>query len=81
MPDLDEANIEVKLSNAHQIFSGKAEKDANYRMSERRHGSFRRSFRLPENVNADKIEASFNSSILTSVLPRARRPRRKPGST
>lgn len=40
-------------------------------MSERRSGSFRRFFRLPENVNADKIEASFNSGILTRVLPKS----------
>lgn len=41
-------------------------------MSERRSGSFQRSFRPPEIINADKIEASFKSGILTSVLPKSK---------
>ncbi len=75
LPGMDEKNIEVKLSNGSLIISGekkeeKEEKDANYYMSERRYGSFQRTFRVPEGVNADKIEASFKNGVLTVSLPK-----------
>jgi len=76
LPGLDEKNIEVKLSNGSLILSGekkeeKEEKDANYYMSERRYGSFQRSFRLPDGVDADKIEARFKNGVLTVALPKS----------
>jgi HSP20 family protein len=39
-------------------------------MSERRYGSFQRSFWVPEGVEADKIEASFKHGVLTVSLPK-----------
>jgi len=40
-------------------------------LSERRYGSFRRSFRLPQTVDAENIEAHLENGILTVVLPKA----------
>ena len=40
-------------------------------MSERRYGSFRRSFQLPETVDADRIEAAFAKGVLTVKLPKS----------
>jgi hypothetical protein len=45
------------------------EKD-DYRMSKRRYGSFQRSLRLPETVDEDEVEASFNNGVL-KVTPSA----------
>lgn len=75
LPGMDEKNIEVKLSNGLLIVSGekmeeREEKEANYHMSERRYGSFQRSFRLPEGINADKIEATFQKGVLKVALPK-----------
>lgn len=75
LPGMDEKNIEVKLANGNLIISGekkeeKEEKDANYHVSERRYGSFQRSFRLPEGTNADKIEANFKNGVLTIAVPK-----------
>jgi HSP20 family protein len=75
LPGMDEKNIEVKLSNEMLVIKGekreeKEEKEANYYMSERRYGSFQRAFRLPQGVNADKIEASFKNGVLTVALPK-----------
>jgi HSP20 family protein len=39
-------------------------------LSERRYGSFLRSFPVPEGVDTDKIEASFAKGILTVKLPK-----------
>lgn len=75
LPGLDEKNIEVKLVNGSLVISGekkeeKEEKDANYHVSERRYGSFQRTFRLPEGVDAAKIEANFRNGVLTVALPK-----------
>ena len=32
------------------------------------HGSFQRSFQVPDGVDADKIEASFKNGVLTVIL-------------
>jgi HSP20 family protein len=75
LPGLDEKNVEVKLSNGSLIISGekkdeKEEKDKDYYFSERRYGSFRRAFRIPDGVDADKIEAAFDKGVLTVRLPK-----------
>ena len=42
----------------------------NYHLSERRYGSFMRSFPLPDGLELDKIEASFKNGVLKVVLPK-----------
>ena len=46
--------------------------------AERVHGSFERAVRLPEFVDADRIEASFTNGLLTVTVPKAQaaQPRR-----
>ena len=75
LPGMDESNIEVKLSNGMLTITGekkeeKEEKKKDYYLSERRYGSFERSFQLPEGVDADKIEAKFTKGVLKVVLPK-----------
>ena len=74
LPGLDEKNIEVKLSDDVLTIKGekkeeKEEKQKDYYLSERRYGSFQRSFRLPDGVDAEKIEARFKNGVLTLSLP------------
>jgi len=75
LPGMDESNIGVKLSNGTLTIKGekkdeKEEKKKDYYLSERRFGSFQRSFQVPEGVDADKIEASFKKGLLTVTLPK-----------
>ncbi len=85
LPGLDEKNIEVKLSNSTLTIKGekqeeKEEKKKDYYVSERRFGSFERSFHVPEGVDVDKIEASFNKGVLKVTLPKtpaAQKPEKK----
>jgi HSP20 family protein len=48
----------------------KEEKDARYTRKEYSYSSFRRSFALPEEVNQEKIEASYEDGVLKVVLPK-----------
>ena len=85
LPGLDEKNVEVKLAEGMLTIKGekqeeKEEKKKDYDLHERRFGAFERSFRVPETVDADKIEARFNKGVLTVTLPKkpeARKPEKK----
>jgi HSP20 family protein len=75
LPGLDEKDVEVKLVNGNLTIKGekkeeKEEREKDYYLSERRYGSFVRSFPVPEGVSDDKIEASFAKGVLTIKLPK-----------
>jgi HSP20 family protein len=85
LPGLDEKNIEVNVANGALTIKGekheeKEERKKGYYLQERHFGSFERSFRLPEGVDADKSEASFNKGVLMVRLPKkpeAQKPAKK----
>ena len=64
--DVDE-NV-LTVSGERKFEEEKAEKT--YRSVQTSYGSFKRSFGLPENVNAKKIEAKYNNGILEVVIPK-----------
>nr|WP_144291661.1 Hsp20/alpha crystallin family protein [Rhodoligotrophos appendicifer] len=75
LPGLDQKDVDVTVANDTLTIKGekkeeKEKREQDYYLSERRFGSFLRAFRLPEGVNADKIEASFAKGILTVTLPK-----------
>lgn len=41
-----------------------------YLIRERRSSSFSRRFTLPEDINAEKVEANFKNGVLTITIPR-----------
>ena len=72
----EEKSVEVKLANGMLTIKGekqdeKEEKKQDYYMRERTFGSFQRSFQLPADVDADKIEAGFKKGVLTVTLPKS----------
>jgi HSP20 family protein len=76
LPGMDEKNIELKVADDVLTIKGekkeeKEEKKKDYYLSERRFGSFQRSFSVPNGVDADKIEAHFKNGILTVKLPKS----------
>jgi len=76
LPGLDESNVEVKFADGFLTIKGekheeKEEKKKDYYLSERRFGSFQRSFQVPKSVDADKIVANFKNGVLTVTLPKS----------
>jgi HSP20 family protein len=76
LPGMEEKDIEVKFADGVLSVTGekkeeKEEKKKDWYLSERRYGSFRRAFRVPEGVDADKIEATFKNGVLTVSLPKS----------
>ncbi|MPV71742.1 Hsp20/alpha crystallin family protein [Burkholderia sp. BE17] len=75
LPGLSEKDIEVKLANGGLSIRGekheeKEEQHKDYYVHERRFGSFERYFRMPDGVDRNKIEASFQKGVLTVTLPK-----------
>jgi HSP20 family protein len=75
LPGMSEKDIEVNLSGDTLTIKGekreeKEEKEKNYYVSERRYGSFQRSFTVPDSVDRDRVEASFEKGVLTLALPK-----------
>lgn len=84
MPGMDERSVEISVQD--DLLSVRAEKrdeaedkGSNRYFSERRYGMCARSFRLPADVDQDRIAASMKNGILTVSLPKAQtsRPSRK----
>jgi HSP20 family protein len=76
LPGMEEKDIDVKYADGVLTIKGekkeeKEEKKKDYYLSERRFGSFQRAFRVPDGVEADKIDASFKNGVLTVVLPKS----------
>lgn len=75
IPGMDSKNIDISLDEGVLSIKGekkreKEEKDENYHIIERRYGSFQRKFILPEDVVADKLDATYKNGILKLTLPK-----------
>ena len=75
VPGVKLEQIEVTLDANKLTVSGartaeeKKEGEA-YHVTERRYGSFSRTFTLPRDVNGEAIEAKLDGGVLTLVLPK-----------
>jgi HSP20 family protein len=83
LPGLSEEDVKVELEDDVLTISGERkseheDKKEGFVRVERAFGSFRRSLTLPEGVDAEKIEASFDKGVLEVRIPKPeeRKPRR-----
>jgi HSP20 family protein len=75
LPGMNEKDIEVVVSGDVLTLKGekraeREQKDKNFYLSERSYGSFQRSFRVPDGVDRDKIDAGFSKGVLTITMPK-----------
>jgi HSP20 family protein len=69
----DDITIEIKdrvLEIAGERSDTRSEEDRNYRRVERSFGRFARTLTLPEGVDADRVEAAFDSGVLEVKIPK-----------
>jgi HSP20 family protein len=73
IPGMKKEDIKVDLSNNVLTISGERtfESKGDRKYVERSYGKFQRSFSLPMQVMADKIEASYHDGVLHMTLPKA----------
>jgi HSP20 family protein len=75
LPDMRKEDIQVTFENGVLTLSGERKREESgargqFQRVERRHGSFSRSFTLPDSVDASQIAASYKDGVLTVRLPR-----------
>jgi len=74
LPGLTEKQIDLKVEGNTLILKGERKMEnednkSNYHRVESSYGSFTRSFRLPETVDIDKINAEYKNGVLTITIP------------
>jgi HSP20 family protein len=75
LPGLEEKDVELSLRDGVLTLKGEKkleheEEKSEFHLLERRYGSFQRSFRLPDTVDAAKIDAKFDKGVLTVTMPK-----------
>ncbi len=76
LPGLSADDVKIAVEDGVMTISGEKksetdEKAKGYRVVERRYGSFSRSLRLPQGVEADKVKASLKNGVLRIEAPKA----------
>jgi len=70
LPEIEQKDVKVTVQNGILSLSGerrfeKEEKGRKYHRIERSYGSFIRSFDLPDDADAEHVEAKFSDGVLT----------------
>ncbi len=81
VPGVEEKDLDVSLTDDLLTISGEKrseheDKDDRVHRIERRYGRFSRTLRLPAEVDAGRVEASYEAGVLKVVLPKT--PEAKP---
>ena len=75
LPGIGREDVEVEVEHGVLILRGERRLDPELRSRdfhrmERAYGGFRRTFRLPRDVDAARIQADLSGGVLTVTLPR-----------
>src|SRR5579863_3430350 len=75
LPGLSEQDVNIELESDVLTISGerKAERTdekGGYRRVERSYGSFSRSLKLPDGIDGDAVQASFDKGVLEVTIPK-----------
>ena len=75
MPGVKPDDISVTVENDVLTVKGKTEsegevKDGSYLMRERRSGTFHRALRLPDTVDVDKADTSYENGVVSITFPK-----------
>ncbi|PWG15881.1 Hsp20/alpha crystallin family protein [Salibaculum griseiflavum] len=82
LPGVSEDDIELTVDEGVVTVTGekrveREDKGDTWYFSERQFGSFRRSFRLPGDADADKASADLKDGVLVVTVPRRTEPERQ----
>ncbi len=75
VPGIDRKDLKIDINEDLLTISSETKNESvenrdGYKRKEFSYSSFSRSFQIPENVNRDKIEASYKDGILSVALPK-----------
>ena len=74
IPGLTKEDVSIKVEDGLLTLSGKSKEDqykhAKFIKRELKHSSFKRSFRIGDSLDSNKIDAIFEAGILTITIPK-----------
>jgi HSP20 family protein len=75
VPGIDQKDMDISLSNGLLTIKGekkleKKEDNEQFHSLERSYGAFSRTFRLPVEIDTEKVDASYKDGVLTVTLPK-----------
>ncbi len=75
VPGMTKEDLDVSIDNGVLTLRGEKKEEqtaeeAGYHRVERRYGSFERRIRLPDYVDADQIEATYENGVLKLTMPK-----------
>ena len=75
MPGVKADDISVTIENEVLTIKGKTEsegesKDGSYLMRERRSGTFHRALRLPDTIDVDNADTSYENGVVSIIFPK-----------
>lgn len=78
LPGMSEDDLDITISDNVLTLKGekRSERDEqkeDYHLRECSYGSIRRTFRVPESVNQDKIKAEFENGVLVLTMPKSKK--------
>ncbi len=81
-PGMDPKEFDISLKEGTLTIRGekkqeKVDGEEDYHLVERRYGTFTRSILLPQEVESDKISASYKNGVLTITVPKSEETKRK----
>ena len=68
LPGVEKKDVNVRLENNHVIVSGERKNDT--ADNEHAYGKFERIFKVPSNVNINKINANLKNGVLNIAFPK-----------
>jgi len=76
VPGIDPKDLEINATFNSLSIKGerkqpKADEQASFHRRERSYGSFSRTINLPQEIDADKVQASYKLGVLEVLLPKA----------
>ena len=82
LPEVKKEDVKVAVENGVLTISGerkseKEEKNKKFHRIERAYGSFERSFIVPDDADADKVNAEFKDGVLKVHLPKSEKAKPK----
>ena len=78
LPEVKKEDVRVTVENGVLTLTGerkfeKEEQNQKYDRIERSYGTFARSFALPDNIDANKVSASYRDGLLTVAVAKSER--------
>ncbi len=75
LPDVTKEDVKVSIERDMLLIQGerhqeKVDSQRKYHRAERRYGRYLRTFQLPKEIDAEKIEAKFDAGVLRVRLPK-----------